>query len=33
MCSAENQMTDEEELEQPLNQKWQEEKTTCEGRA
>lgn len=33
MCSAENQMNDEEELEQPLNQKWQEEKTTCEGRA
>lgn len=33
MCSAEKQMTDEEELEQPLNQKWQEEKTTCEGRA
>lgn len=33
MCSAENQMTDEEELEQSLNQKWQEEKTTCEGRA
>lgn len=33
MCSAENQIIDEKELEQPLNQKWQEEETTCEGRA
>lgn len=33
MCSAENQRNDEEELEQPLNQKWQEEKTACGGRA